>query len=1402
MKQSPVNWRFFSIFVVSAGLALGVYFALHAHQVRRQSELLPATAERYAAEGKTARALRTLSRYLISHPSDNKIRLQYARMMIGANPDKTGQAQAIAALETVLRNEPQNDEALAELAKFLTDTGRWSDAVPVLEQLAGRPDREHWVIESLSRAYSYRRPNPSWEKVEALLSPVCMGSKSPVPSDYARLAEARRQSKNTKAADEVMEKLIRDHGDKAEAFLIRAGYREQYGFKNAGEDLEQARKMAPSDPKVAAARASRELAKKDGVAALAELSLSMKAHPDDATLLKLAADAEALAGHASETLKFLKRAAAAEPRNAELALNVAQAMVDLGDFSAASEQLKIVRGMGGADSDEVELLGARLRLEAGDWPAAMTVLKKIAGKYANADNPRPTDAIYALLARCAGMAGDLPSQIEYATEAAKSPNPAGRMILAACLADAGKLDAAAGEYQRVLREQKSPPAAAAFGLAQLLVIKLGGAPESARKDSDKAEVDRLLDMAQKAAPGAWEIHVLRAELALSFNKIEDAKKILEGARKMLPAEKSLWAASAAAEARAGRMAEAEELLRQGGKTAGDSADLRLTGLRIRFAGKGDKMAALADVAAGIDSLPVTEKLRIWSAQADGYELLNKPAEAAKTLDLFLAVRDNDLRILLVRFDLAARLGDEPTASRCLEEIRRLDGSGGALSEYVAAFRITRDVQAKTADPTRLEEARRHAIEADFRKPGWGKLALLRAEIEELAGNTDKAAEEFEKAFKNGERSFTLLRRLVNYYTERGQNKKASELITKIKEQGKLSLSQSQSRALAEIYLQAPDFARALEMAQEAVDNQSKNPDDLIWLARVNYAADRPAGEIEIPLKKATEIAPESPAAWSARIAYLSNTNRKAEAQQLLGLVTKSVSADKVSMILAPCHDVLGESDKAESHYLKALAERPTDLRLAQGASAFFARTGRWALAERTLRGITEGKLEATRADMLTARRDLAAALGALGRPNEALPLLENNAPADARLRAVILARNPLTQRAAFEVLDSEFNRRPLTAAELFLYARLSVNIEEPTAAKGAMLALLGADPNNPEYLAFWIEYLLGRRDFSDARFYQSKLARARPGEFDSIRLQALADFKQGKQDQAIELLRSYDPPTTREEALLAGAFEEINDFDDAEKRLRAYAEKTADGYSRLALARYLGRRSSYAEALDIAEKARPKVPTDLVAIIAMDLLRAGTTAPPAEQVKRVEQWLVDATPPADRPWQPTWLLAEMADIRGDDPEAINRFRKALALTAGLAPSQETAGRSLIVPGLARLLCLTGGAPEAAEAGKLLALALQAAPANSTELAELEGLALLKQRKPSEAVQRLNALARTAPSAKGKFYLALALLETGSKKEAEVAWQQALRRGLKKFELHRAEFSSWEKLETELAPKPK
>ena len=127
---------------------------------------------------------------------------------------------------------------------------------------------------------------------------------------------------------------------------------------------------------------------------------------------------------------------------------------------------------------------------------------------------------------------------------------------------------------------------------------------------------------------------------------------------------------------------------------------------------------------------------------------------------------------------------------------------------------------------------------------------------------------------------------------------------------------------------------------------------------------------------------------------------------------------------------------------------------------------------------------------------------------------------------------------------------------------------------------------------------------------------------------------------------------------------------------------------------------------------------------------------------------------------------------------------------------------MIVPGLARLLCLTGGAPEAAEAGKLLALALQAAPANSTELAELEGLALLKQRKPSEAVQRLNALARTAPSAKGKFYLALALLETGSKKEAEVAWQQALRRGLKKFELHRAEFSSWEKLETELAPKPK
>lgn len=1400
MKLPRINWRFLAAFLLASGLAVGGYSALHAYQVRRQAKVLPALAERYAAEGKTARALRTLTRYLLDRPGDDEARLQYARILLGANPDPAGRSQAAEMMAAVLASQPGRDDVRGELARMLVEARLWADARPHLEHLAAGGDR--WAVESLGRTYAALR---AWPDVDRLLTPVCVGSKSPAPSDYARLAEARRRLGRAAEADAVMEKLAKDHADAAEAFLVRAGYRELYPYLTLGvdgapdqakplieADLEQAKRLAPADPAVALARATRALHRRDPAAAAVELRDALNAHPDDVRLLRVAAAAEAQAGRPGGAVALLRRAAAAKPHDGLVAVNLAQTLVDAADWEAARAQLKVAEALRGADAGEIELLSARLTLEAGDWPKASAALDALRPKFAAAK--KPTEPIDALMARCAGLAGDTERQLTYARRAAGAEEVAGRLVLASSLAEAGRLDEAADTYRLILREIDAPPSAA-FGLAQLLVIRFG-LPGSGARDADWAEVDRLLERAGAAAPDAWEVPVLRAESLLTRDKPLDARRVLDEARAARPKELAIWAASAAAEARVGRLKEADALLTEGMKQAGDSADLRLTRLRIRFAGEGDKSAALEEVGRGIDGFPPDDLVRIWSAQAEGYELLGRPADAAAVLDKVLAARPNDLRSLLTRFDVAVRLKDDPATDRALAEIRRLDGARGAFAEYVAAYRVVRAVRGGTAEKGLLAEARRHLAEAASRRPGWAKAALLRAEVEELDGNADRAADAFREAFDGGERSFALLRRLVEYYSERRRFAEADDLIKRIQEKGRLN--PAQSRTFAEVYLQALDYARAVELAKQAVADDSKNPSDFLWLARVSLAARRPAAEVEAALRKAIGLAGGAPEPWAALVSYLAATGRKADAQLVLTQIATSTPPDKASVILAPCYEAIGDLDKAEAAYLKATGEKPADLRLAQGAAAFFARTGRWAKAEGPLRGIVEGKVPAPPADVASARRDLAVALAALGpsRAAEAMRLLDLNlaggpAPADSRARAQVLAQNRMTQRAAFDLLDGEFSRRPLAAADLFLYARLAWATEQPARASQAMLALLGAEGDNVEYLAFWVNALLGRGELPDADFWLAKLAKARPDALGTVRLQAILAFKRGRPADAASRLAAFDPKTAADLGQLATAHEEVDDFPGAEARFRAYAQRVNTSPARLALARYLGRRGRYPEALDLAEAARADLPTDLVATVAMDFLRNGDGPPGADQVRRVERWLADAPPPKERPWQPLWLLAELADIRADTPEAIARFRKALAL----APAQP-----LVVPGLARLLCLTGGPAEASEAGRLSAEASKGAPVNADELAELEGLALLKQGQAAKAVERLKAVGTTAPSPRGGFYLAAALLELGQKAEAVSARQLAIDRGLKQSEIHPLERTWWKKLSEELSKK--
>jgi cellulose synthase operon protein C len=1372
-----LNARFAVVSVLVVAALLTGYFFLHARQVRRNAAGLLAYSERAAAEGKPDRAVRALNRYLLTYPEDRVARERYARLIIDTQKTAAGRAQAVPALERVLAADPDRDDVRAEIATLLYEAQSWAAARPYLEARAARPGATPQDVERLGRVYAALN---DWAALDAFLTPLCTNGRGPSVFDYVRLAEARRRLGRDAAADAVMEKLAKDYETDHAAFLARAGYWERYEPKKAEKDLNRARELAPTVPEVALAVAARTAGRGEWEEARKALAVSLAAHPKDARLYRQRAAVEAAAGQPGEAVAVLRRGVEAAPGDAALTLALAQALADVREFAEARARLADARKLPpvGVKATDFELMAARLDVEAGDWPRAMAALESLRRRR-EADND-PTAPVDALLARCAALAGEPDRQLEFTRQAYRADDPVGRLQIAGALLDAGRIEEAITEYQALVNNPRAP-VGAAITLARLLVLRLGAT--GARPQPDVlAQIDRLLTRVEAVVPDSWEVPVLRAEVLFAEDRAGEAKKLLATVRERRPTDFPLWGTEATILAREKRFDAADEVLDRAEKELGDSAALRLTRLRIHQGRGPDPSGLLAKTGQGAERFPPEDRVRLWRAQAEGYALIGRYADAATAAGRLVEARPNDLGFWLARLDLAERLGDAAGIERCLTNIRRIDGAGGPYASYVAAWRLLRSVDPKVPDRATLDEARRHLAETARQRPGWGKAALLRGDLERLAGEPDRAAEAYREAFDKGEHTPALMRSLVTYYTRRRHLGEIEKLIRRVLD---TSIPDAgQNRTFAELYLQSPNYQAAYEMARRAVADDSKDPADFLWLAQISQAAGRPAAEVEAALRKAIALDRDRPDGWVGLVRYLVSTNRRAEADQVVADVSRTAAPDKALLILPYCYESVGDEVRAAAAYQAALAAHPKDLPLAQAAAAFYQRTRRTDRAEPLYRAIVTGSIRAGAADVAAARRDLALGLAAQGaaRSREALDLLAENAKqpgadlgADSLARAVVLAHSRGTYGEAVRLLEAEFARRPLPAAPLFLLARLALATGRPAKAREAMTALLGVDPGNPEYLTFWIEALLRQGELSDARFWLARLAKARPGAADTVRLQALADFRSGAPERAIAAVRAFDAKSPADAGKLAPVLEEFNALDAAEKFFRQAAASN-DPVAGLALACFLGRRGRYAEALDLCDRARSGLPADLVVTVAVEVLRGGDRPPDAAAVTRVEGWLKGAAVPPDRAWQPAWLAGELADVRQDFPAAIAAHRQAL----DLAP-----GQPIVAASLGRLLVLRPGATadDSASAARLLEKVAAGSPPNRDEIEGLLGLAALKSRRPELAVAKIKEADAALPSPRGAAYLAYALKATGDAAGAKAAWHLARARGLDRSQLH-------------------
>ena len=493
----------------------------------------------------------------------------------------------------------------------------------------------------------------------------------------------------------------------------------------------------------------------------------------------------------------------------------------------------------------------------------------------------------------------------------------------------------------------------------------------------------------------------------------------------------------------------------------------------------------------------------------------------------------------------------------------------------------------------------------------------------------------------------------------------------------------------------------------------------------------------------------------------------------------------VSLIaLAACYEALNQPDKAEAKYTEALKAKPGDLGVLDTVASFYLKRGQRALAEPLLRKIIAlGPRDSTQ--VTQARRTLALAIGSVGdyqRYREALALLDENAKAgkaeeadDQRIRALLLARQPGRRKQAIEKLEAAFALRPATPSESFYLAVLYADSRDWKQAQRLLQNLLASrDGSNPAYLIYYLEQLIQNKDLAQTGDYLDRLKRIEADSFRTIGIEARLLQARGRRSDAKTLLKRHAAEHAKDPAwqLGVGRLLEILGYpEDAETYYQSVASTYQDKNPRacLALIQYLGRRNRLPEAMKLCETVQGKIPNAELAMTYVTIMRDGK--PTDGECKQAADWLARVKKMESNPALFDLCLANLSDLKGKTPEAIESYRELIA---------RDGNNCLARNNLAVLLAYQPG--KGGEALECIGKAIEVA-GRHPEFLDTRGIVHLALRQPAKAVECLEEATQMNPDPASHFRLACAYLADNKPGPARGAWARAQSGGFVINNLH-------------------
>lgn len=1435
-----INGKLFLGLLLGSFFVTGGVFAVHYFQYQRIGASLLYQARRAEEQGQQARAAKYLQRYLEFHPKDYAEKTNLARLWTSDAfpPGSKPRRMAVTLLDEILRLEDN-----PELRRLVIKTALENFDLPMarshVQQLLRWQDVEGWIAEDKANRLHGKplpdfiaRENKERGELEGAWGQLLEADRKPADAiacyrlavrhapdqhaNFVRLAYLlRRQNetdpvarkRNCDDADKAMDDVVKGNPTNHETYLARWRYRrdfdllairdvtsktkEQIDLEAAAEDVAQALKRKPEAIDVLLAAA--DLERLRGRAA----SEDVKRTPEQRR--------KVLSEHRQRALEHLRRGQEIAESNKTAAGDYAifqllwqKGNVILDDLDLQRSQSDEVAATARDDSKAREEIArvvtqmrrtqmpaaadyvqGRLLVHERRWGEAAGLFERARAQFAAQRDLACQADLY--LGQCYEKLEE-PTLMFNAFQRVLEYDPTSvPALLGMALArwSQGQLDNAYVQYSAVMR-QKRVPARAWIDIARLEIQRQVQSPKP-----DWAKVETILKSASEAfTEDTLEITLLKADLLVRQGKKSECRQLLEAAKQKAPKEVEYHTALIDLALRENSVSRATALLDQARRTLNDHVALRLAEARCLAVEEKKDVSRIAKLADNRERYGEDEQARLLTGLADTLYRAGGTTEARKLWTTLATMprQKSDLRLQLLLFDLAVKENDEAGMKQALATIRTVEQAAGAYHRYGEALYLIWQAKRAVAPADRsrlLEQARQQLDSVLTQRPSWSAVFLARAEIADMNGNAEQAIKDLQTAIKNGEDSPSILRRLVTLLTVRGREAEAQFLLAKL-QQSVLQGSEL-GRLAVTVAVRRGELTQALELMRKTVREDTKDPLELVWMARVLAAANKPA-EAEKHLQSAIQVGAKEPTAWLAWMQFLVSQGRRDDALTALTQAKEKLPKERATLTLAECHDLVGLTKEAQAYFAEAVRANPKDSATVRAVAAAHLSANRVREAEPLLRQLVSGDLKGADAgDVQWARRGLAMVLANgtdYQRFTEALELVNLKLDENGRLkrddspeentenrraRARVLASQGQKQfrQRAIELLEELAKNKALTPDDEYVLALLYDAEGETRKSQEKLRQLVQPRTRTPQYLAQYALSLIIQRRVPDALTeaervigWLEEIERQRgrgANSFASVEMRARLLEARGKGDEALALLQKH---LTRKEA-------------QPEEVLLLLASMT--------------RQKRYAEALATCEKAwtEGRCQPEAIGGVSVALLRVMN--PSDAQVASVEKHLMAAISRKPESNALSMHLADLYDKRGQYDKAGDLWRKVLRSE----PNNVVALNNLAW----QLAHRSGEAKEALEHINKAVSGMGRRP----DLLDTRGVVHLALKDTGKAIQDLKEATTEGPTPVRLFHLARAHHEERDGKKAREVLQQAKNLGLQVASLHPVEQESARRL---------